>query len=920
MGLKRILFFLALLSEIVSFAQSNMLSGDILDEKGEGLGFATVALLKPADSTLAFYGITNAAGHYEIRNIKPSEYLMQVAFMGYQTAWRKISFPLSQAGDFGALVLKPKQTSLKEVQVKGEYIPLMIKKDTIEYNAAAFKTKPDAVAEDLLRKLPGVEVDRSGNIKAVGEDVKNVLVDGKEFFGNDSKVATKNVPADAIKKVQVYDKKSDESEFTGISDGSHDKTVNLVLKDDKKKAVFGDVMAGAGTGDHYQGSAKIYRFTGANQFAALGMINNISQLGFSFSDYLNFNGGLGSIGGGGQAAIGVGGDNSYPVNFGQPVNGYVTSGAAGLNFSHEFRKNNRFYISYLGNASEISLDQSVYSQNFVPGGSFIQQQASSSIDENWVHRVNFGWKNRIDSSQNIVFSGGASLTNARGTSASATGSFRNDSLINSMTSLNSDRADRINGNLSGSYIKKLNRDNTNIKFSGSAAYSYGLSKLQWQNITHYYFPENLTETWQYLKTLSDRFSTDAAVTLTQSLGRSFYLEPLVAGRYSRENINRKQGIPAETEQVIDSLSPAFSSWYYSVQPGARFRYNTGKSKLLITAQIELGRMMNRLNDLDRIQYDAFYLIPRFTYEYEYLKGRRLAVSFMSSVNNPAANQLLPVVNNVNPLMLTYGNRYLKPEYSHELYFNWLMFDQFSFTSLFASLDASYTSNKINWNRSINDSLGQSMTLVNVPDDYSASASIDFSTPLRKLGLTFHSSLRENWNRGLTYVNSVENINTNLTTRLTISFDNRKKDKWDVNFGGSFSLTNARYSLQESLNNRYFDLAYFGELRFTPNEHWSFAVTADVTNYNARTFNDMVNIPLLGSEVNFYFLKNNRGLLTLTGFDLLNRNTGIERVSEMNYLRETRSNMIGRYFMISFKFRLNKFKEQSGIDIKVNNRR
>jgi hypothetical protein len=278
--------------------------------------------------------------------------------------------------------------------------------------------------------------------------------------------------------------------------------------------------------------------------------------------------------------------------------------------------------------------------------------------------------------------------------------------------------------------------------------------------------------------------------------------------------------------------------------------------------------------------------------------------------------LLPVVNNINPLMLTFGNRSLKPEYSHETYFNWWLFDQFSFTSLFTSLDFKYTHNKINWSQTINDSLGQTMTLVNVPYDYSASASIDFSTPLRKLGLTLHTSLRENWNQGITYVNHIENINTNLTHRLTVSFDNRKKEKWDVNLGVSFTLTDARYSVQESLNNRYFDLAYFGELRFTPNEHWSFGASTDVTNYNARTFNDVVNIPLIGAEINYYFLKNNRGVLTLSGFDLLNKNTGIERVSELNYLRETRSNIIGRYVLLSFKYRLNKLKDQSGIDVKL----
>jgi len=917
--MKWLLIIPAWLLSMAVLAQSNTLTGEILDEKGEGLGYATVALMYPADSTLAFFGVTNVGGHFEIRNTKPGDYLMQVAYLGYKTLYRTVKLPLLTGNSFGAIVMQPCPISLKEFQVTGEYIPLLFNKDTIEYNAAAFKTKPDAVAVDLLRKLPGVEVDRSGNIRAVGQDVKNVLVDGKEFFGNDLKVATKNVPADAVKKVQVYDKKSDESEFTGISDGSHDKTVNLVLKEDKKKALFGDLMTGGGSSDHYQGSGKLYRFTGANQFAVIGNINNINQFGFSFSDYLRFSGGLTAMGGGGSVQIGITSDNNYPVNFGQPINGYVTSRAAGLNFSHEFRKNNRFYISYLGNAAGTKLAQQVRSQNFFPGGSFIQQMGIQGDEKNQAHRLTFGWKDRIDSTQNFVFSGSASLTTGSGYSVSSTSSYQADSLINTLRSGNSDRNNRFSGNFTGSYIKKLRDDRTNIKLSGHAAYSYGSSTAERQNSVHYYNPDHTFGSQQYLTDHSDRLKGEASVSLTQALGRLFYLEPIIQAGYTGEQIKRKQGSQADAGEITDSLSPVFSSGYFNMKPSVRLKRNTEKTTLSITGTMELGRMMNRLNNEKRYQTDVCFFTPRISWEYEYLTGRRLSFTYASSVNTPTTNQLLPVVNNSNPLVLISGYRSLKPEYIHDAWFNWMLFDQFSFTSLFTAVNFKYTRNKINWSQTINDTLVQTMTLINVPDDYTATASVDFSTPVRMLGLNFHTSLRESWNRGITYVNNVENNNTNLTHRLSVSFDNRKKEKWDVNLGVSFTLTNARYSVQESLNNRYFDLGYFGEVRFTPNDHWSFAASADVTSYNARTFNNMVSIPLIGTEISFYFLKHNRGLLTITGFDLLNKNTGIERVSEMNYLRETRSNIIGRYFMLSFKYRLNKFNDQSRLDIKINRR-
>ncbi len=900
-------------------SQAVFVSGDVLDEKGQGMGYATVALLNPSDSTLAFFAITGANGHFEIRNTKAGAYLLQVAYVGYKPFYRKVSIQSGKSSDFGAIIMKPAPVNLGEVEVTSDHIPLLIKKDTIEYNAAAFKTKPDAVVEDLLRKLPGVEVDRTGNIKAVGEDVRNVLVDGKEFFGNNPKVATRNVPADAVKKVQVYDKMSDESEFTGINDGTHEKTMNLVLKEDKKKALFGDVMAGAGTGQHYQGSAKAYRFTGSTQFAALAMVNNINQTGFSFSDYLSFNGGLGAItSGGGTAQITT--ENDYPVNFGQQVVGKVASGAAGLNFSREFRKNNRFNISYLGNASEVLLDQDVYSQNFVPEGSFVTSTRTSSDDINQSHRITFGWKNRIDSLHNLTLSGGLSLSSGDGSGRNQRQSFRNDSLVNSQEGENSDDPYRFSGNIRASFLRKLNQNKTNLKLSGNAAYSFGLNSIQWQNLTHYYNPPFDQETAQYQETFSDRLNTGMAIKVTQSTGKGTYLEPFAEAGFVSEWLNRKQGFPSEAGQFTDSLSPVFSTRYISFGPAMRFRKSGEKTKFSVTARSEYGRLESTLNNEPDVRYDRWYLLPAIDLEYEYVKGRRLAFSYISSVVAPTANQLLPVVNNINPLALAYGNQSLTPEYRHDIRANWWLFDQFSFTTLLTSASFGYVKNKISWSQQINDSLGQTLMPVNVPDDYSAGVSADFSTPVRKIGLTLHASLREDWNRGITRINGKENINTNLTHRITLSFDNRKKEKWDLNFGVAFTLTNAWYSIQEQMNYRYFDLGYFGDLRFTPDEQWSFEINADVTNYNAESFTDLVSVPLLGAGITFSFLKNNRGLLTLTGFDLLNKNTGIERVSEMNYLRETRSSIIGRYVMLSFKYRLNKFKEASGLDIRINNRR
>lgn len=903
------LFFLSLLFLLTTSgrAQETMIQGEVYNESGEPLGFATVTLLYPADSTLAFYGITNADGHFEIRKTSPGTFLMQVGYLGHQVYWKILELPLANGNRLDPVVMKPVPLNLREVSVNADRIPFLIKQDTIEYDAAAFRTKPDGVAEDLIRKLPGIEVDRVGNIKALGENVRNVLVDGKEFFSSDPKVATKNLPAGSIKKVQVYDKKSDQAELTGISDGERNKTVNLILKDDQKKAWFGNLKAGGGTGAHYQANAKAYRFTDKNQFAVLGMVNNVNQFGFSFQDYIDFSGGLqGMMSGGSQARITISDGGSLPVDFGQPVNGLVTSGAGGINYSFEPKHENRFNISYLGNAVGKSLDETIHTENFTPGSSFIQEEWSHSKTEEWNHQLNLGWKNKSDSMQTTSLSGNVALRQGNNSTQSETESYSGDTLMNLLNRLAHGRSSQLSSDLAGSWMRKGRGNWKLFKISGRGAYSNSLSKSEWENITHYLgavtpFMEN-----QYLTNEADRFNFSLGTSAMRKIGKNSYLEPDLELGGSYEWTNRTQGIPGDSGILIDSLSPAFDRSYQWLRPAIRFKRNTKKSQLTLSAGAELGQMANTLDDTSTLASNLVRFTPSISWEYEYKTGSRLACYYSTSVNTPMASQLLPVVDNRNPLYLMTGNRSLMPEYRHDLFVQWFLYDAFSFTSLFISLNGAYTNNKISYSRMVNDSLGQATTLVNVPDDYLSSLRADFSTPIRKLGLNIHLGLRESWNKSTTLIDNRENINTNWNHAIKFSIDNRKKEKWDVSAGVEFDLTNARYTVQESLNSDYFNLVYFGEIRFTPNDRWHFLVGADVTNYNARSFNDAVSVPLLRAEINFYFLKNNRAMLTLSGSDLLNRNTGIQRISEQNYLRETHSNTIGRYVMLSLKFRLNKF--------------
>jgi hypothetical protein len=489
--------------------------------------------------------------------------------------------------------------------------------------------------------------------------------------------------------------------------------------------------------------------------------------------------------------------------------------------------------------------------------------------------------------------------------------------VNSLTSFSHDRSDRYSGDISGSYILKIVPGKTVFELSGSGSFSTGLSKTA--NLTDMMifsaYSDTKADQFQDNRTGNLNFSADA--TLTQKIGKNLYLEPSFRIGSVAETLNRTQGFSLPVAQEIDSLSPQFDKHYLFLRSGITLNKSTDKIRLSLGMHAEAGKLACTLEGNKIALTDFSYFVPSFSYENEYKPGKRIMVNLNSSVNTPAISQLLPVTNNLNPLNTIRGNPYLKPEYSNRLGFHWLYFDQFSFTSFFAGLNGTYTKDKINWDRTISGNLQQYSTFYNAARDYQVSGNATFSTPVRWLGIKINLNLEENWSQGSNKINAVENTISNLNHRISLSADNRKKEKFDINTGVEVTLTRSRYSIQESLDNDYSDISWFGEIRYNPNKNWNFEVTADITRYGAKSFGESIKVPLIGGEITRYLLKNNRGTLTLRFFDLMDQNRIVQRISDLNYLREMRSNSMGRYIMLSFAWRLNKFGQTpGGMDVRV----
>lgn len=872
--LKPIFCLLLCLSFAALAFSQHAIKGRLLDDRSAPLNYGTVALLNPEDSTLQFFGVTNNKGEYHIRNVKTGHYLMQFSYVGMQTEYDLVDIPASSGEDFGDKVLSP--SLMDEVIVEAELIPVRFKTDTLEFDVRAFKTRPGAAVEELLQKLPGIEVDETGNIKAEGEEVTKVLVDGKEFFDKDPKVATKNLPAKALKKVQVINRKSEEVLFTGIDDGAREKTINLELKEDHKKGYFGEVSAGLGTDHYYKAEGKLYRFSKKTQTAVMGMANNINEFGFTHK-----------------------GNNQ----FGQNTKGLSTTLGGGANLSFNPTSQNRYFINYLGSNIKKDLEELVDTENFFEAGTYEQLQDLTERETDRPHKVNFGIRHNFSKKSRLITDGEINASTNDLFSQSLTNSRLKNRLVNNLDNSTDHSSEELMLNINTTYISKLREENTQLKVNTSATYIRSTSQLDWINSTSLYDPPSQTSTEQFRDNESDRLSVSATPSLIQKLGNTWSLSLGAMVEMNEESLQRKEGVLNLFDEFEQIPIPDFKTRQSIVQPSIGFNRAGNKSQLNLKFDAfinEFDKLLSNIS-IDKTQHSFF--LPEISYRNEYRAGRRINARYSTDVNMPSLTQLNPVVDSINQLTILQGNVDLKPEYNHHLSATWSLFDQFSFTSLTVRLYGNYTNNKIRWSQNINEDLIRLNTPVNVDEHVRFTSYVYFATPIRSLQLNLNITSREIWDRGIVFINGEENINTNLTHILSVSLENRNNDRLAINVSAAINLTDSRFSIAEDQNNVYYNTSFTGNLRFTPNQKWNFQTKINVLNYNAQSFGESVSVPLLTASASFFFLQAEKGSFTLSVFDLLNRFIGIQRISDTNFLMQREWNTIGQYVMLSFRLRM-----------------
>jgi len=881
---------------------------------------ATITVLQAKDSSLVTFTMTNSRGEFSLANVPYGDYRLLVTHVSYHNVNKY--FTVNDANkniDLANIEVSDKNKVLEEVVIMAEAPPVTLIGDTVQYNAGSFKTKPNAVVEDLLKRMPGIQVEKDGTVKAQGQEVKRVLVDGKEFFGNDPKIATKNLPADAVDKVQVYDRQSDMAQLTGFDDGQSEKTINLKLKKDKKKGVFGKVNAGGGTEGRYQGKFNVNSFKGARQMSVIGMGNNTNAEGFSFMDILSFSGGMNQLGGGGGGlninissndplASSMGGGNNNSIN---------TSWAGGANYNNIVGKKMEVQSNYFYNRYNPVTEQKLSRQYILPDSTYFYNQNSRTNNLSNSHRFNLTYDYLIDSMNSLKFTPTLSLQNSNNHSTSAYETL-SEQLLRSNRGISDNFSANDGYNFNGTllYRKKFKRRGRTFSLSVGTTLNNSDGNGELASVNEFYNKQgNLVKT----DSINQHSISEGEVRGYNT--RAVYTEPLFKRSLLEFSVSKNESHSVSDKITYDYnknsgkhdiLNPLLTNNYKNVYgtttAGIRLRtqkkrYNYSFGLTWQNADLE-GTIKSGIKD--SVITKSFYnILPNARFQYNFTRFKNLQLDYRASTNQPSVSQLQPIPDISNPLNIKLGNPNLKQEFTHRINASYTGMNPFRNKSFFWFSSYSFTNNKI-VNFDVVDSFGKKLTTpVNVNGVYNLSNDISVGWPLRFIKATM------NFNTGVGYGKTIQFINTDRNNIYNISFDpgveisKSFKDKIDLTLRGGVTFNKAKYSLQSSLNNNYLtqDYGIDAGWQLPKNFYLSTDFTYTISSKRSEGYN--ARVPLWNASFSKLFLKYNRGEMKISVHDLLNENQAIVRTTNSNYIEDQSNRVLKRFYLLSFTYSLNK---------------
>jgi hypothetical protein len=932
-----LLVFIFSLAAVAAKSQTIALKGKLSDKDNKApIEGATVTLTASKDSLHPITVLSDAKGNFVFKSLEVDKYRLVTSVIGYDIIIQNINLQASNNVPL-QFTLSKMAKDLQDVVVTAKKPVVVQRGDTLEFNASELKVNPDATAEDMIKKLPGVTIDKNGNVTAAGEQVKKVTVDGRDFFGDDATAALRNLPSSVIDKIQVFDKLSDQAAFTGFDDGNSTKSINIVTKAGMRNGQFGRVYAGAGTEGTYNAGGNMSLFKNNVRLTFVGLTNNVNQQNFASEDLLGVStggGGGGRGGGRGGGAGGFGGNNNN-FNVGAQ-SGISKTNSFGLNYSDVWSKKVDVSGSYFFNNGDINNNQSSNTQNFQTSGAnqfYDENVLSNTKNDN--HRINFRLNYKIDANNSLMISPSLSYQTTKAISdINGINSYDPLNLISRSISSTNIKSSGYNFNNNILFRHAFAKKGRTISFNLNTALNRKAGDTYVTNENDYYkstgnFSDSLQ---QYTDLVTNGYQFSGNIAYTEPIGKKGQLQinysPSYAKSKSDQEVYQYDNARGKYSLFDDSLSNTFDNVTTKQAVGASYRLGDRDNMFSVGVTYQYTELnSNRIYpSVINVNKSFNNVLPNLMWRKKFNAKNSIRIFYRANTNTPSVTQLQDVYNNSNPLFISTGNTNLKQQVGNTLAVRYQFTNTGKSKSFFANVFLTQNNNYITnatYTARQDSVLNSSVTLykgsqlskpVNLNGQWSLRSFLTYAIPLKfiKSNLSINGGLTYSNTPGL--INNVKNTSKSYTYNTGVALASNISKNVDFNLNYSVNFSNAKNSIQPQLNNKYITQSAGAQVNLLNKKGWFVQNSLSYETYSGLTSGFNQNYWLWNAGIGKKFLKNQAGELKLTAFDLLKQNQSIQRTVAETYVQDVQNQVLQQYFMLTFTYSLKNFGTAKSVNL------
>ncbi|MEZ4771907.1 MAG: TonB-dependent receptor [Bacteroidia bacterium] len=929
------LLFTFLLSGILAFGQTFEISGKILNpDQTPSVGAKVVLEQGGAGLRGAFAG---PDGVFTLKMVKPGDYTIKISALGFGDYTQAVSV-VDKSLSLDPVTMEERSYNIEEVQIEGEVAQAQQKGDTTQFNAGAFKTNPDANAEDLVQKMPGINMS-NGKISVGGEEVKQVLVDGKEFFGSDPSAALRNLPAEVIAKIQVFDQQSDQSQFTGVDDGNTTKTINIITREKMSNGIFGKVYGGYGydgdfieNGSRYQAGGNLNYFNKARRISVLAQSNNINQQNFSNDDLLGVlssggggrRGGGGGFGGGGFGGGRGGGDaGDFLVS---QQGGISTTHAFGLNYSDNWGKKMEVSGSYFFNLTNNDALTDLNRQYVTSTDTGqVYRENSESGTQNINHRLNMRMNYKFTDKTSLLIRPRLSIQQNAGDETTFAGTSLSDYLLNSSASIFSSELLGVDFSNMFLFRHQFEKRGRTISLNVRSGYNENSGTNQLFSALNYFTePASFDTLDQNSRLDKNNWNVSTNVMYTEPVSEKGMLQLNYSWspewNDSEKSTYDYEDMTGDYSSLNIPLSNVFNSTYAAHQLGAGYMLRGKKAFFTTRLAAQWAGLAGEqvLPYSDNVNRTFFNLLPTAFFRLRLEGQNSIFAMYRTSTSPPSISQLQQVIDNSNPLQLRTGNQDLDQSYQHMMVFRYNSTNTEKSRVFFFMLSGNYTQNYVGNSTFIarqDTVLSEGVVLprgaqlikpVNLDGNWSLRSFITYGIPVKLIKSNLNFNLSGDYRRTPGIINGALNETSNATVGLGAVLSSNISEKLDFTLSSQSNLSNAINTLQSSLNTRYLNQVSSARVNVIVGKGIVFRSTVTNQLYRGLSQGFDQNFWLWNMGLAKKMFKNQRGELQLSVFDMLKQNNSIQRTVSDVYIEDLRTAVLQRYVMLTFTYNIREF--------------